>query len=113
MRHNQGQIMIICVTVMGSILLVATVIAGMLLRYQIRQASDMGNTVKAICAADTGIEWELYKLFKDQGYPKPVLSNGATFSSETTTPAGTVARVKSTGESSKNYRTLEVIVTRE
>lgn len=45
----------------------ASSLAGLLMLYQIRQATDLGNSGKAIFAADSGIEWVLYNKFNPGG----------------------------------------------
>ncbi len=53
--------MILAVLTMGGIFLAATVVAGVLMTSQIRQATDLNASTAAIAAADAGIEWALYK----------------------------------------------------
>lgn len=55
-----GQVMVLTVLALGGTLLGLTGIAGLLMVYQIRQATDLANSSKAIFAADAGIEWALY-----------------------------------------------------
>jgi hypothetical protein len=76
---EKGQVMLLTVLVIGGLLLGASSIAGLLMVYQLRQASDIANSTKAIFAADTGLEWELYRMFKDSGYPKPPMTNNAEY----------------------------------
>lgn len=61
-RRN-GQVMILTVLALGGAILGATTIAGILMLYQIRQATDLTNSGKAIYAADAGLEWTLYNWF--------------------------------------------------
>jgi hypothetical protein len=75
-----GQAMILAVLTMGGIFLAATVVAGMLMTSQIRQATDFNASTAAIAAADAGIEWALYQ-YTHPGETVPALttlSNGAT-----------------------------------
>ena len=74
---NRGQIMLITVMVLSSVILGASAIAGLLTLYQIRQSVDVVNSTKAIYAADAGLEWELYRFFKDVNVAQPVFANGA------------------------------------
>lgn len=60
---QSGQVMIMTVLALGGTILGATTIAGLLMVYQIRQSTDMANSVKAVYAADAGIEWKLYDFF--------------------------------------------------
>lgn len=53
--------MILTVIVLSSTLLSVTLIGGFIMLYQIRHAGDFVNTTKAIFAADTGVDWWIYK----------------------------------------------------
>jgi hypothetical protein len=101
---NKGQVMLLTVAIIGGLILTASAIAGLLMLYQIRQTTDTINSAKAIFAADTGIEWGLYGMFKDPNYSKPTMTNGANFD---TTVNGT-SSIKSIGHSSKSYRAFEL-----
>jgi len=80
--HNRrGQLLLITVLTLGGTILGATTIAGLLLTYQIRQASDLASSGRAIYAADTGIEWGLFRFFRPgQSHLAPAFGNGATYS---------------------------------
>ncbi len=72
---RQGQVMLLAVLVISGTILGATTIAGMLMLNQLRQATNIGLSMQAIFAADTGIEWELFKLFKpDDAINNPTLA---------------------------------------
>ncbi len=75
-----GQAMILSVLAMGGIFLGATVVAGVLMVSQIRQATDFKSSTVAIAAADAGIEWALYQYtHPEKDVPMPGgLSNKAT-----------------------------------
>jgi hypothetical protein len=78
MNKRNAQAMLLTTLAIGGTLLGATTIAGLLLVYQIRQATDLSNSAKAIYAADAGIEWGLYKYFTDPSVaPIGTLSNRA------------------------------------
>ncbi|MBT9169111.1 MAG: hypothetical protein DDT19_02463 [Syntrophomonadaceae bacterium] len=70
---------------------------------RIRASSDITNSAKAIFAADAGIEWELYKQFKNPNYPKPLLSNNADFTS-----SNDGRNIKSIGQASNSFRAFEI-----
>lgn len=81
----RGQVMILTVLTLGSTILGATTIAGLLMLYQIRQSTDLANSGRAVFAADAGVEWALYNFECSlrAGVPcsetaKPVFSNRAT-----------------------------------
>lgn len=63
-KYIKGQVMLLSILLIGASILGATSIAGYLMLRQLRLSSDIVNSTKAIFAADTGIEWELYKCFK-------------------------------------------------
>ena len=72
---RKGQVMLLAVLVISGTILGATTIAGMLMLNQLRQATNIGLSMQAIFAADTGIEWELFKLFKsDDALANPALA---------------------------------------
>jgi len=102
LRATRGQAMLLTVLVLGASILGVSTIAGYLTLLKIRAASDTANSTKAIFAADTGIEWELYKQFKGSA-DKPVLSNGADFE---TYGSGDVK--KSIGRSGNSFRAFEI-----
>ena len=113
-RMRSGQVMLLTVLVLSATLLSVTAIAGLLTFYQIKQATNVKNSVKAIYAAETGIELELYRWEKDRSdchgaplpsapvglsqwspgegdypasadcYPASVFENGATFDTRIT-----------------------------
>ena len=103
---EKGQVMLLTVLVIGGLLLGASAIAGLMMVYQIRQSSDVVNSTKAIFAADSGVEWELYRMFKDSDYSKPTMTNQTDFS---TTVYGNSA-VKSVGSSNRSSRAFEMTV---
>ena len=79
MIKRKGQAMLLTLLALGGTLFGATTIAGILVVYQLRQSADAGNSAKAIFAADAGIEWGLYQLFKDADAPAPTFANEAAF----------------------------------
>ncbi|MDP3947140.1 MAG: hypothetical protein Q8Q41_00415 [bacterium] len=103
--------MLLSMLIMGGILLGASTLAGLLMLYQIRAASNAGQSAQAIFAADTGIEWELYKALKDPGYPKPMMSNGTSFTTSyipaTSTPPDSES-VRSIGTGGRTSRAFEI-----
>jgi hypothetical protein len=98
-RSQKGQVMLLTVVLLSGVILGTTAISGILMLNQVRQATNATDSQKAIFAADTGIEWELYKRFKDKNYPQPILGNGAIFET-----ASTTGRIKSTGYSDSRRR---------
>lgn len=72
--------MLLTVIAISGTLLGATTIAGLLLVYQIRQATDLASSAKAIYAADAGIEWSMYKYFVNTSTAPVTFSNKASVS---------------------------------
>jgi len=102
-NQTKGQAMLLTVLVLGGSILAASTVAGYLTLLKIRTSSDVANSGKAVFAADTGIEWELYKAFKKSDYPQPLFSNGATFDS-----SNDGENIKSVGESGNVFRAFEI-----
>lgn len=75
-RRRRGQAMILTTLALGGSILSATTIAGLLMVYQIRQASDLSASTRSIYAADAGAEWGLHKFFGGS-VPLPELADGA------------------------------------
>lgn len=79
---NSGQVMLLTVLVLSATLLSVTFVAGLLTFYQLRQAGSVVNSVKAIYAAEAGLELELYRWYGDRnnchGLPLPPPPQGAT-----------------------------------
>jgi len=87
--RRRGQVMVLTVLAIGGAILGASIIAGLLTVYQIRQTTDFANSGKAIYAADAGLEFELYNWYcgldntknpcpkPHIGAPAGTLNNGA------------------------------------
>ncbi|MEK9173610.1 MAG: vWA domain-containing protein [Patescibacteria group bacterium] len=54
---NRGQTMLLVVMMISGTILSISLVAGILMVYQIRQAGNFTNSAKAIFAADTGVGW--------------------------------------------------------
>ena len=91
-KKNSGQTMVMITIITGGIVLSASVIAGMLMFYQLRDVNDTVKSGMALFAADTGIEETLHCYFKTTGFEgldysticklSGSLSNGATYDTE-------------------------------
>ena len=72
--------MLLTVLSIGGTILGASAIAGLLMVYQIRSATDFANSAKAVFAADAGIEWAQYNYFNPTStfaQSLPSFSNGS------------------------------------
>ncbi len=128
MKRESGQVMLITVLVLSGTILGATAIAGLIMLYQVRQSTDIVNSTKAIYAADSGIEWRLYKFFKadvqvckncsdplDPGgaCPQTQFQNNSSFESTCNAQlsgGNLTVDIKSTGFSGNNARAFEIIL---
>ena len=64
--------MLLTAVMISGVILSATALASLLVLYELRQVGDITSSTRAIFAADTGIEWELYKNVKTApNYPAP------------------------------------------
>jgi len=62
-RGNSGQVMFLTVVVLGVVISSVTMIAGLLMSYQLRRSADVSHSGRAIFAADAGAECMLYRMF--------------------------------------------------
>ncbi len=97
--------MILSITMLGGVLIGISVIAGLLVIYQIRQVNDVENSARAFFAADAGLEWETYRIYV-ASTTAPTLSNGASFI-PTSTIAGENIYIRAQGFSGDAVRALD------
>ena len=118
--------MILSVLALGGTILGVTTIAGLLMTYQIRQATDFAFSAKAIFAADSGLEWGLYNFYcatDPSGakapcpLPAPAFSNGATSSVQCADASGdfsdcddlaSAAALRAVGSAGEASRAFEI-----
>lgn len=72
---------------------------------KLRIAFDYSNSVAALYAADSAIEWQIYNTLKEPDAAQPSFSNGATFT--ITSPLGSFP-IKVIGKFRGVSRALEV-----
>ena len=61
--ERSGQALLIAILTLSGAILGVTALAGLLMLYQSRSATDSRDSAKAVFAADTGINWALYSYF--------------------------------------------------
>jgi len=66
--------MLLTVLIVSGTILGATAIAGLLMLYQLRGATQFGQSMQAMFAADSGLEWKLYTEFVDKNRLAPLMS---------------------------------------
>lgn len=77
-RANEtGQVLLITVLIMMSTFALAIAIGGMVL-YELRSMVNTNESVRAIYAAESGIEWLLYKANKGE-VPAPEMHNNTSY----------------------------------
>lgn len=62
LKNKNGQVMLIVILSLGAVMIGATVISGFLINNQIRQATNVADSTKAIYAADAALEAAYYYL---------------------------------------------------
>ena len=79
LNTQEGSVLIFSVLMLGVILTITLSLANTLLP-RLRSAHDALNSVAAIYAADSAVEWCLYtQRDRQPSVPQPVMSNGATY----------------------------------
>lgn len=100
-RKNKGQVMLLSAILIGGSILAATSIAGYLMLLQVRQSTNIANSGKAITAASSGIDLELYKIYRNGNQPPIVFSNGAQV--QTSKIGGIITSVGKFGDSYRAF----------
>ncbi len=78
LKNKNGQVMLTVVLTLGGVMLITSAISGILINNQIRQATNIVNSTKAIYAADSGVEAGYYFYLKNITPINPTFSNKAT-----------------------------------
>ena len=103
--------MLLTVVLLSGAVLASTSLAGLLILYQLRQATDVKGSMRAIFAADAGLEWAFYNETKttpqtQATYPHVInLANGAkvTVTYDPTSPLP----IKAIGQSGRSARAFQ------
>jgi len=74
---SRGQIMLLTVLILGGVFAIGLTVSTLLLS-EVRLARQTLDSVKAVYAAESGLEWELFRYFK--GTPERVTPAGASAS---------------------------------
>lgn len=89
-RNEKGQLLLITLLVMGGVFAVGMAV-GLAFLNEARTSRQSLDSVKAIYAAQSGLEFELYKCFKNPSAAAPPMTNGTCYTSQTTTGAATTS----------------------
>lgn len=100
-KKQNGQVLLITVLIMMSTFALAIAIGGMVL-YELRSMINTNESVKAIYAAESGIEWQLFTTNKGNT-DLPTMTNGTKY--ENSSGDG---YIRSSGTSGRVNRAMEV-----
>ncbi|MDD4860395.1 MAG: hypothetical protein PHR56_09405 [Dehalococcoidales bacterium] len=100
-NKQNGQVLLITVLVLMSTFALSIALGGMVL-YELRAMVNTNESVKALYAAESGIEWQLFKANKGNT-DMPVMTNNTTY--ENDSGAG---YIRSSGNSGRVNRAIEV-----
>lgn len=78
MKNQKGQVMLITVLVLMSTFALAITIGGLVL-YDLRAMISVGESAKAIYAAESCVEASLYKINKNGSITLPEMDNGTSY----------------------------------
>ncbi len=82
-NNQKGVALLLTVVIISVVLLIAVLISNIVIT-QLKLAGDINDSVVAIYAADSGVEWQLYQIRNGASVPAPTMSNGATVSATVT-----------------------------
>lgn len=101
---EKGAVLIYVLLIAGIVISIAFVLTS-IFATKVRLAFDFPNSVTALYAADSALEWRLYNERQDPDAAQPFLTNGASFT--ITTPFGEFP-IKAIGTFRGVSRALEV-----
>ena len=102
----KGIALLLTIIILSIVMLIAVLITT-IVTMQLKLSSDINDSTKAIYAADSGIEWQLYQIRTGAPAAMPTMSNGATL---TVTVTGSYPNftIKSLGSYGTVKRQFEV-----
>jgi Tfp pilus assembly protein PilX len=100
-NKQNGQVLLITVLVLMSTFALSIALGGMVL-YELRAMVNTNESVKALYAAESGIEWQLFKANKGNT-DMPVMTNNTTYENDSG-----VGYIRSSGNSGRVNRAIEV-----
>jgi Tfp pilus assembly protein PilX len=100
-NKQNGQVLLITVLVLMSTFALSIALGGMVL-YELRAMVNTNESVKALYAAESGIEWQLFKTNKGNT-DMPVMTNNTTYENDSGT-----GYIRSSGNSGRVNRAIEV-----
>lgn len=103
---QSGVALLLTVVILSVVTLVAVFIVNVISN-ELKLAGDINDSKKAIYAADSGVEWQLYQIRQGASVASPVMSNGATVS-VTVTGISPSFNIKSIGSYNIVKRQFEI-----
>jgi len=100
-KNQKGQVLLITVLILMSTFALAISMGGMVL-YELRAMVNTNESVKALYAAESGIEWQLFRANKGNT-DLPVMTNGTTYENDSGP-----GYIRSSGNSGRVNRAMEV-----
>lgn len=105
-NKEAGVTLLFTVVILAFVLLIAVLVVDIVM-VQLKLSGDINDSLVAIYAADSGIEWQLYQIRKGQSVTSPTFVNGATVSTTVTGGAPNFT-IKSLGSFKEVKRQFEV-----
>ena len=105
-KNKESGIALLLTVIILSIVTLVSVFIVNIISNELKLASDINDSKKAIYAADSGIEWQLYQI-RHESVASPVMSNGATVS-VTVTGNSPSFNIKSLGSFNTVKRQFEI-----
>lgn len=78
-KREKGIALLLTMIILSAGSLIAMLIATIVV-IQFKLSSDVNNSMIAVYAADSGVEWQLYQIRNGVSVPVPAMSNGASVS---------------------------------
>ena len=79
-KNNEGGVALLLTVIILSIVTLVSVFIVNVVSNELKLAGDINDSKKAIYAADSGVEWQLYQIRQGASVASPVMSNGASVS---------------------------------
>jgi len=105
--YQKGQALLVTMLILMASFLIGMVLGGLVL-YELKSMIFTGESVKALYAAESGLEYELYRQNKGETIAEPIMINGTSFTLSSHTEGGYTV-ITSVGKSINTYRALEVL----
>ena len=106
MAKQEGVALLLTMIILSVVTLVSVFIVN-IVSNELKLSSDINDSKKAIYAADSGVEWQLYQIRQGATVASPVMSNGAIVS-VTVTGSYPIFNIKSLGSFNTVKRQFEI-----